>query len=422
MFVLLGVVASFSTADPILITKVFGPFLQGFLVFSVYYFARRGLGWSNRMCFLLIVLSSLYFVSLRFSWDLFRNTLGYAFMIMTLAHVRLGPVTVDRRRFLCLSGATFLASEFTAALLGVVVGMALCWEIVRSRKVNFYLLGTAIVAGVAALFYLNLIFSSPPPTTPLAISSSGSPLFYSYLGSPGDVYNYLSLGDLYASVLLLSGMVLGPLLPLAWAGFHREKRLIIWTTSLSVGAFSLLFTPFAAIPGWYRWLLMLALPILLFSVKGAMKMRREIIVIFVGIIAVLSVGFVSLPPDNAFPYYTSGHTLLYVPSSMLQNTIPLQDSADTVRALQWLNQFQSRGSVVVTHISFQGWALLYSTNPEVYGFVDAAQVDHGTFSSYRQVFLLYWAPHEGWYDSRLVPQNMVEIHRTGRIAIYERLI
>jgi hypothetical protein len=341
-------------------------------------------------------------------------------MIMALAHVRLGPVSLDRWRLLGLSGATFLASEFTAVLLGVILGMAFCWEMIRSRKVNFYLLGIAIVAGVASLFYLNLIFPSPPPRTPLAISSSGSPFSYNYLNSQGDVYNYLGLGDLYAGVLLLSGMVLGPLLPFAWAGFHREKRLIMWAISLSIGAFSLLFTPFAAISGWYRWLLMLAFPILLFSVKGAMKMRWEVTVIFVGIMAVLSVGFVALPPDNAFPYYSNAHTLPYVPSSMLQNTIPFQDSADTVKALQWLNEFQSRDSVLITHVSFQGWALLYSDNTEVYGYVDASQVDHGNFSSYRVVFLLYWAPNQGWYSQRLMPSNMIAVYQTGRIGVYER--
>jgi hypothetical protein len=242
------------------------------------------------------------------------------------------------------------------------------------------------------------------------------------VSSSGDVYNYLGIGDLYVSVLLLSGIILGPLLPLAWAGFHREKRLIIWTASLSIGAFSLLLTPYAAIPGWYRWLFMLALPILLFSVKGAMKMKREVIVIFVGIIAVLSVGFLAFPLDNAFPYYTNAHTLAYVPSSMLQNTIPFQDSADTVRALHWLNQFQSRDYVLVTHISFQGWALLYSTNPEIYGYVDASQVDHGNFSSYRTVLLLYWALNQGWYSQRLMPSNMTEVYQIGRIGVYERAV
>jgi hypothetical protein len=420
MFVLLGIVASISGADPILITKLFGPILQGFLVFSMYYFARRGLGWNNRMCLLLIVLSSLYFVSLRFSWDLFRNTLGYGFVIMALAHVRLGPVSIDRWRLLALAGATLLASEFAAVLLGVLVGIAFCWEMIRYRKVNLYLLGITIVASIAGLFYLNLIFPNPPPKTPLAISSSGSPVVYNYLNGSGDVYNYLGLGDLYATVLLLSGMVLGPLLPLAWAGFYREKRLIMWTISLSVGAFSLLFIPFAGIPGWYRWLLMLALPLLLFSVKGVMKMRREITVIFLVLVAILSVGFVSFPPNNAFPYYTNSHTLPYVPSSMLQNTIPLQDSADTVKALRWLNHFQSLDSVLVTHIAFQGWALIYSTNPDVYGYVDAAQVDHGNFSSYRMVFLLYWAPNQGWYNQRLMPSNMTEVYQTGRIGVYEK--
>jgi hypothetical protein len=38
---------------------------------------------------------------------------------------------------------------------------------------------------------------------------------------PEGVYVYPTLVDVYATVLLLSGMVLGPLIPFAFAGFVR---------------------------------------------------------------------------------------------------------------------------------------------------------------------------------------------------------
>ncbi len=212
---------------------------------------------------------------------------------------------------------------------------------------------------------------------------------------------------------------MAPLLPFVWLGFRRERHLWIWTLPLGIGAFSLVVVPFAAIPAWHRWLFMLTFPVMIFAVSGLARLEWKVITAFLAVLIVLSVSFLVLPPASALPYYAHRYTLSYVPSSMMQNTVPLQDSSDVVEVLRWLNEMRIEDSVLVAHISFAGWAELYSTIPHIYGFVDPAQVNGGNFSAYARVFLIYWATGRGWFRPSLLPAGMVEIYLSGQIAIYE---
>ena len=419
MFIILGIAGAVSNAEPFLVTKAAAPLLHGFLVFSMYYFARRRLRWDDRRSLLLIVLVSLYFVPLRFSWDMYKNTLGYAFLILALAHLQRSPTSRDWLLFSSFAGLSLLASELTTVLLGAIAGLVFLQDLVRHRKWNLQLLVVGIVALVATVIYLGLLFPAPPLATPLAPLPPRTSILYNYVGAAEDVYIYPGLGDIYATVLLLSGIILAPLLPFAWLGFHRKRGLWIWTLPLGIGAFSLVVVPFAAIPSWHRWLFMLTFPVMILAASGLARLAWKVITpILVGLI-VLSASFMVLPPAGALPYYTSAYTLPYVPSSMMQNTVPLQDSPDIVRALRWLNEMRLEDSVLVAHISFVGWAKLYSTIPEVYGFVHPAQVSGSGFSEYAHLYLIYWASGQGWFKPSLLPAGAIEIFRTGRIAIFE---
>src|SRR2546426_2085766 len=84
LFVLFGFAYALTRIDPVTIVKVAGPILYGILGFSEYFFAQRVLHWSKAKSFLFVFIASIYFVSLRVSWDLFRNTLGLALMLSAL--------------------------------------------------------------------------------------------------------------------------------------------------------------------------------------------------------------------------------------------------------------------------------------------------------------------------------------------------
>ena len=382
VYVLLGLGAVATGAPPFAITKAAAPLLYGFLGLSLYYFGRRGLQWDQKKSLFLVLVASLYFVPLRFSWDMYKNLLGYAFFLMALAHFRDSRHSRETTSLLAFAGLSILSSELTAALLVAIAGALFVLEFVREHRLNLPAIVVLIVAGVATLFYLGVVFPADVASSPLATPPARSLFLYNYVGVAEDVYAYPTLVDVYATVLLLSGMVLGPLIPFAVAGFVRERRMMAWTAILAIGAFSILVWPFAAIPAWHRWLFMLVFPALVFATHGVLKMDRRIRVAFLAVLLVLAASFVALPPPYAFPYYTNPQTTGYVQTSMLQNTVPLSDSPDVVAALTWLNGMRLNGSVLLAPFAFLGWAKLYSTIPHIYGFGDAVQVNGGNFSTY----------------------------------------
>ena len=414
---LLGMVAFVSQAEPFLITKSIAPPLFAALVVSTYYFVRRGLEWDERRSLLIILVTTLYFVSLRFSWDMYKNTLGYAFLIVALAHLKPDSGLRDRVVFLSLATLSLLTSELTAVLLAGIGVILFLHCLLRERRWDFSLLGISLVATFAALIYTQILFP-PLAVTPLAPPPPRISIPYSYLEANQVVYNFSGIGDVYASVLLLSGIVLGPLL-LAVLGFFRERRLLAWAGFLGLGAFSLLIVPFAAFPLWHRWLLMLTIPLLVWTVSGLFRIRSKAKAAFLGLLVLLSVSFLVLPPSSALPYYTHPWTLSYVPSSMLQNTVPLDDTTDVINAVLWLNAREDPAAALLAHSSFVGWAYLYSNLPEIYEFVVPGQVEGGNFSSYEHVFVLYWVVGQGWFKDSLMPGGTVEVHRSGHIAVYE---
>jgi hypothetical protein len=418
MYLLLGIVA-FSNMEPILITKAVAPLLYGLLGFSLYYFGRHGLKWDDRKCLSVVALSSLYFVPLRFSWDLYKNTLGYSFLILALSYLRPNPTPKEKRFFLLLAGLSILTSEFTAVLLGVICLLVFVWNLVGERNLDPLLVVVASEGFLATLFYLGFLFPFNPPLSPLGSQEPLRISLYNYVGASQDVYVYPALKDVYSTVSILAAMVLVPLLPLAFLGFYREKRLVVWTFALGIGAFSLAVTPFAAIPMWYRWLLMLTFPVLIFGAAGLARLANRFAVPILGVMMILSLGFMVLPPENALPYFTDSHTLPYVPSSMLQNTVPLPDSLYIVQALRWLDGTRSEDSVLLASYAFVGWARLYSNVREIYEYGSAVQVNNSNLSSYKHVYVIYWAVGNGWFQQSLLPTGSVEIYRSGQIALYE---
>ncbi len=136
VYALLGIAAVSTGAPPFAITKAAAPLLYGFLGLSLYYFARRGLHWDERKSVFLVILTTLYFVPLRFSWDMYKNLFGYAFFLMALAHFRRSREPRETVLLLALAGLSILSSELTAVLLGAVASAFFLFEHVRERSWN----------------------------------------------------------------------------------------------------------------------------------------------------------------------------------------------------------------------------------------------------------------------------------------------
>jgi len=168
--------------------------------------------------------------------------------------------------------------------------------------------------------------------------------------------------------------------------------------------------------------LLMVFPLAFFAVEGFGRFRfRRLKVVLVGLLVLLSAGFILLPAGAALPYF--GVFPYFVPSSMLQNSVPLSDCGDVVRALKRVNSSLGDRDVLLVHDAFQGWALLYlnsNSRTVCYGYdnpEDAAlrSVREGS----GRVFLVWWVSGEGWHGVESLPSSFVEVYRSGRMALYE---
>src|SRR5713101_3196673 len=73
-----------SRVNPVWIFKVMGPILYGSMIWALFRFLKTGLKWPDKQALGGALLTSLYFVTLRISWDLYRNMLGLTFILLSL--------------------------------------------------------------------------------------------------------------------------------------------------------------------------------------------------------------------------------------------------------------------------------------------------------------------------------------------------
>lgn len=419
MYVLLGLAAVATNAAPFAITKATAPVLYAFLGFAIYFFGRRGLGWTPQKSLLLVVVSTLYFVPLRFSWDMYKNTLGYGFFLLALSD--LGRVSARHGGpfLFIVTGLSILASELTAVLLGATALALVLWSRIKDSRWDVTSAIVAGLGGIALLYYGHVLLQPVLPPTPLAPLAPQGGFLFNYVGSNVDAYVYPALLDVYVSVFALAALVFAPILWLIIIGRFREKRLLASSLVLGVGSFSLLVSPFAAIPAWHRWLYMLVFPGLVFSTVGILRLNRKARVIVLASLVFLGATFVAMPNELALPYYTLPQTLRFIPPNLLRNTVGLQDSPDVVAVLGWLDDQQIPRAVLLADIWFVGWAKLYAGSMAVYEFIDPAQVDGGNFSAYDSIFMLYWAIGKGGYQADRMPAGASQIFSFGRVALYE---
>ena len=108
-----------SAGLPIVFTlKILGPLVLGLLGFATYFYANKALSWLPIKSLLVGILSTLYFVALRISWDMFRSELALVFLFLAL--ILLQKMNFRLRNGLLLSLAMVLV-VLTHQLVAVIM-------------------------------------------------------------------------------------------------------------------------------------------------------------------------------------------------------------------------------------------------------------------------------------------------------------
>jgi hypothetical protein len=310
-----------------------------------------------------------------------------------------------------------LAHQLVAVIMFTITAITIVHMLVTKKYIAARSL---VMTSVPATLLFLLIVYANYMTSPrfavvggfLRMESEGWSSLFGFASYPDMVIN--TLGFLLYCYL--------PLLPFALMGARRLNNLQIraWLLWGLVAICSPIISPNAFIPGGYRWTLMLVFPMSFCAMEALVHFKSNMRQLFVVLILLaLTTGFVMAPYDRAFPYFTVFP--YYVPSSMLQNTVPLIDCEDTVNALQWLRSNMHDGARLLTHDAFRGWALLVLDMDQIipYGYKNPGEVAlEALQEGYNPVYLIWWTDGNGWHGQPTVSSSFKEVYKSGRIAVF----
>jgi hypothetical protein len=342
----------------VLALKVLAPLLLGLLGVAVYFYANKILSWSPRKSLLVALFATLYFVALRVSWDMLRSELGLIFLFTALIFLEKDEGSSFRNGVLlslCMLAVVLAHQLVTMVLFFIVLVTALRWGIDR-RPVD---VGRLVVCSFPAAFLFSVIVYANYLVSPSFSVLRGFPEQASvgYLS----LFGFASYPDLVIDTLGFLVFCYLPLFPFLILAFKRSRsnlQLKAWIFWVFIAILSVIISPNAYVaPFPYRWILLLTFPLVFFAVEGFTRLRFNWHKLAAGLmVGVFSLGFMFLPYVAAFPYLTLFPH--YVPTSVLQNTVPLSDCQDTVNAIQWVGNNLHDDARLLVHDAFYGWALI----------------------------------------------------------------
>jgi hypothetical protein len=410
-----------SIGVPIVISvKVMSLLLLGFLGSAVYFYANKTLSWSSKKSLLVVLFATLYFVALRVSWDMLRSELALIFLFATLMFLKRDGNPF--RNWVLLSLA-MLSVVFAHQLVAVIMFVIVLVTLIRlsfDRQMGD--IRRLVVCSVPAGFLFLMIVYANYVVIP-QFSVVGGFLNPSSEGFRA-LFGFASYTDIVVDTLGFFVFCYLPLLPLVVLGvkwFGSNLQLNAWVLCVFIALFSAIAAIFLVLLP-YRWILFLTYPLAFYAAEGFAGLKLNRYKVGVGLmLATLSVSFMVLPNNIAFPYYVVFP--LYVPKSMLQNTVPLSDCQDTVNVLQWAKTNMDDNARLLVHRAFYGWASLALDSDKLilYGFDNPETMaqkltDDG---SRFQLYLVWWVNGSGWYDQPAVSSAFGEaLYESGRIAIF----
>jgi len=128
--------------------------------------------------------------------------------------------------------------------------------------------------------------------------------------------------------------------------------------------------------------------------------------------------YLVLPAQSAFPLYTVYPQ--YLPSSMLQSSLPFSDYPNVVNAMLWVNWHLNSDSVIITQQAFYGWARYYLSPGKqiVNSFLASPTSAVNEAESYVHVYTIWWVEGTGWFQASF-PVGAKPVMTFGDLAVYQ---
>ncbi len=417
------------TGSVMVVLKVLPAVLMGFLGLSIYVYARQGLSWSAKKSLVPALVGTLYFVALRISWDALREEIALIFFFVVLTAIAtMSSKKFSWKNYLLFAvalAAVVLANQVVAVLVLGVVLFTVIYKLFREGRLKAARLGAFSLPAVAlflAVFYLS-------PSIP------EYRLIFGFPSTPDGwlaLFGYSSYPAMLASEAVFILFCFLPLLPLALLSARRFKnfQMRIWIILILLAA----LVPMVS-PSNLRLLMLLSYPLVFFAIEGVSRLQSihwkpfkkplfRVGAAYLAVVtAVFSLGFMVLTPLVPFPYFSAeglNSHIYQIPSSMLQNTVPIEDCQNAANAVDWVKTHMNADSVLLSHRAFYGWTLpeINSSQIIMYEYDNPADVATGLTGNYSHVYLIWWIDGEGWYGLPSVPSVFHQVYQSGEIAVY----
>jgi hypothetical protein len=409
-----------SRVNPVWIFKIMGPVLYGSMILALFRFLRVGLKWPERQALGGVLLTSLYFVTLRVSWDMYRNMLGLTFILLSLPLIAGDLKGLRKQASLSALIVLAVASDpLTGVIALVLVGTKALISLTNRERDNFTGMVKIALPGTAlflATVYAGLVM------TGVGLVSEQAPV--PNLGGVD-----LNLGFLFYAYLAL--------IPLVFIGLRKvpNAELRIWSIFCIAIVSTSLMPFFGPVVQSYRWSLLLDIPFCIFAAAGIYKLvefplpRIEFSktlhrLILPGISTALIVSaalYITIPAQQAAVIYTAYPEQF--PTSMVQDTIPMSDLGN-LRAL--LDSAAARigpSTALITHQAIYGWARAYlpSLNDRIINYKYNSPlmgVDLARSEGYSSILMIWWVNGTGWHNQPYVPSGFETLLANGSLALY----
>jgi hypothetical protein len=395
-YVIMWLVSKISGADAFLLLKVAGPVLYGCLMFSFFMFLRRGLNLEWKMAFLATLILVFQPIALRESWDRFRTVLGLFFAFITIIVLK----SSHKWRWLfvtALACLTALSREYVAFVLFVtVLGFAVLGK--KDRIKSLIVLTPAIVIFIVMVYSVKFQWSYLAKD-PYAWSD--------YLWVVQDVFSIFIVGYL-------------PLLPFVLKGWHKDKLLAPMVGWLLTGSFSVVVSPWFAVPGYQRWLMLLVYPFSVYAVNGFKRFcffvecKARALKVLVLVFMLIGIGY-----STGMFSYVGILPNSYIAINLMQSSIAWSEVNDVRGVLRWLDENAVYNSSMIVEERFYGWTMIYLKRAHddikiiPYGANSSPQtaLENALENGYQWIYLI-------WYTDLNI-RNFRVIYSLNSISIFQ---
>ncbi len=348
---------------------------------------------------------------------MYRNMLGLTFILLSL------PLLEDwkgLRKQVFLSVLIVLAvasDQLTGVIALSLIGVRALTGLVRKRWDEFMHLVRVGMPGVA--FFLLIVYAG--------IVVSGGSLVQEQAPVP-------SLDSLASSVGFL-GYIYLPIAPFVVLGLRRvvSPELRNWSALFLGAALTTLIPFFGPIVMSYRWSLLVDIPLCVYASAGLARvagsgrpamnwlglLRGKVMPLFSLILVVSATLYIALPAQQAMPYYATFPGLL--PTSMVQDTVPLSDMGPLKDLLSWVNAKSDPGTVLIAHQAIYGWARAYEASQPIINYEYSSPLEGVRMAKslgYSSILMIWWVNGSGWHEQPTVPYGFVPLVQSGSLVVY----